>query len=87
MSENKDSQSFHTTDMNKYAHSLTVVNPLRVSVINSAIEKLQLPKGSNGLDAGCGIGCHTIPLAESIALGGHVMGFDLSSELISYASK
>jgi len=33
--------------------------------------------GSRGLDAGCGIGSHTLLLAEAVAPDGHVTGLDL----------
>jgi demethylmenaquinone methyltransferase/2-methoxy-6-polyprenyl-1,4-benzoquinol methylase len=52
-----------------------------------AIDALQLPSGSWGLDAGCGIGSHTVLLAEAVAPGGNVTGLDLSAHLLQQARK
>lgn len=67
------------------AHMLRLSDFLRKPVIRSAIEALQLPSGSRGLDAGCGIGSNTFLLAEAVAPGGHVTGLDLSSEFLVHA--
>ena len=67
--------------MDTYAHKLYLADFLREPVIRSAIQSLQLPSGSCGLDAGCGIGSHTLLLAEAVAPDGHVTGLDLSTEL------
>ena len=53
--------------------------------IRSAIRALQLPLGSRGLDAGCGIGTHTLWLAQTTSPGGHVMGIDISPECLARA--
>ena len=55
--------------------------------IHSAIGALQLPPGSRGLDAGCGIGTHTLWLAEAVSPGGHVTGVDISPEYLARAEK
>jgi ubiquinone/menaquinone biosynthesis C-methylase UbiE len=68
--------------MDTYAHKLYLSDLLREPVIRSAIQALQLPSGSRGLDAGCGIGSHTLLLAEAVAPAGHVTGLDLSPELL-----
>ena len=60
---------------------------LRDPVVKSAIQTLQLSPGSHGLDVGCGIGNHTLLLAEAVLPAGHVIGIDLSSEQIAYARK
>lgn len=62
-----------------------VWNSLRESVLCSAIQALQLPPGSQGLDAGCGIGLQCPPLAEAVGPRGHVTGLDLSPELLAHA--
>jgi len=46
------------------------------------IEALQLPAGSCGLDAGCGIGLQSLLLADEVGLTGHVTGLDISSEML-----
>jgi ubiquinone/menaquinone biosynthesis C-methylase UbiE len=73
--------------MHTYAHMLSLFNHLRAPIIHSAIQALGLPAGSRGLDAGCGIGSHTLLLAEAVAPGGHVTGLDLSPELLAHARR
>ena len=68
-------------DMASWIHRLTV------PAIRSAIRALQLPAGSQGLDAGCGIGTHTLWLAEAVSPGGHVTGVDMSSECLARAEE
>ncbi len=70
-------------DIDSYMHSLLVANPLRESTLRAAIEILQLPHGSRGLDAGCGIGLQCLLLAETVGLTGHVTGVDVSTELLN----
>ena len=55
--------------------------------IRSAIRALQLPSGSRGLDAGCGIGTHTLWLAETISPGGYITGIDISPECLARAQE
>jgi len=70
------------TDMDAYIWRLTESNPLREPTLRSVIEALQLPPGSQGLDAGCGIGLQALLLAEATGSMGHVTGLDLSPELL-----
>ena len=72
-------------DTDTYVQMLSLSNFLREPVIRSAIQALQLPSGSRGLDAGCGIGSHTLWLAEAVAPAGHVTGLDLSPEVLVHA--
>jgi ubiquinone/menaquinone biosynthesis C-methylase UbiE len=58
---------------------------LREPVFRSAIQALQLPSGSRGLDAGCGPGLQTLLLAEAVGPAGHVTGLDLSPEIVAHA--
>jgi demethylmenaquinone methyltransferase/2-methoxy-6-polyprenyl-1,4-benzoquinol methylase len=62
-----------------------VSNPLREPILRSAIQALQLPSGSRGLDAGCGIGLPALLLAEAVGPAGHVTGVDLSPEFLVVA--
>ncbi|MFC2007930.1 class I SAM-dependent methyltransferase [Chloroflexota bacterium] len=62
-------------------------NPLRESTLRAMIEALQLPAGSCGLDAGCGIGLQCLFLAEEVGLTGHVTGLDISSEFLNRGRK
>ncbi len=73
------------TDTNTYIQQLKAFNPLRESLIREAIRILQLPAGSKGLDAGCGIGLQTFLLAEEVGPFGHVTGLDISAEFLQYA--
>ena len=61
-------------------------NPLRDPAIREAIRMLELPEGSNGLDAGCGIGSHTVLLAEAVGPGGHVTGLELFADFVTHAT-
>lgn len=47
------------TDTESYIKGLEVTNPLTEPIVRSAIQTLQIPFGSRGLDAGCGIGLQT----------------------------
>ena len=60
-------------------------NLLREPVLRSAIQDLHFPKGSRGLDAGCGIGLQTLLLAEAVGSAGHITGLDLSPEFLDIA--
>jgi demethylmenaquinone methyltransferase/2-methoxy-6-polyprenyl-1,4-benzoquinol methylase len=59
--------------------------PLRDPAIRQAIQMLDLPEGSHGLDAGCGIGSHTLLLAETVGPEGHVTGLDLFADFVAHA--
>jgi len=56
-----------------------VSNPLREPTIRAMIKALQLPEGSKGLDAGCGIGLQCLLLAEEVGPNGHITGLDVSA--------
>ncbi|MDI6857418.1 MAG: methyltransferase domain-containing protein [Dehalococcoidia bacterium] len=68
-----------------YARKLLLSDVLREPVIRAAIEALELPPGSRGLDAGCGIGSHTLLLAKAVAPTGHVTGVDMCPEFLARA--
>jgi demethylmenaquinone methyltransferase/2-methoxy-6-polyprenyl-1,4-benzoquinol methylase len=71
--------------LSSYLERLIDTHPLREKVLKRIIREINLPRGSRGLDAGCGLGIQTLWLAEEIGLEGHVTGFDLSTEFIAYA--
>jgi len=73
------------TGTGAYIEKMTAVNPLMEPVAVSAIRALALPAGSEGLDAGCGIGLDVLRLVEAVGPGGHVTGLDLSKEHLSTA--
>ncbi len=70
-----------------YAWKLALSDQLRASTIRDAVEWLGLPAGSRGVDAGCGIGSHTTILAETVGVGGWVVGIDISQELVRHARR
>ncbi len=72
-------------DADGYANKLYLSDFLREPTIRCAIQALGLPRSSRGLDAGCGIGSHTLLLAEAVAVDGHVTGLDLSPEFLARA--
>ena len=43
-------------DIDCHVQMLRLFNPLREPVLRSAIQALQFPQGSRGLDVGCGKG-------------------------------
>jgi demethylmenaquinone methyltransferase/2-methoxy-6-polyprenyl-1,4-benzoquinol methylase len=75
------------TDVDFYVRVAYDSNSLREHVLRAAIQELQLPVGSRGLDAGCGIGLQALLLAEAVGPAGHITGLDLSPELLVYAEE
>lgn len=75
------------TDTDAYIRQMAVSNALMQPTVYPAIQALQLPPGSHGLDAGCGIGLQGLLLAEAVGPTGHVSGVDISPEFILYADK
>lgn len=73
--------------MDLYIQRLVESNPLREPLLRSVIHALQLPWGSRGLDAGCGVGLQALLLAEAVGPDGHVTGLDVSPELLGYAQE
>jgi len=73
------------TDTGAYIQRLEVSNPLIERTVRSAIQALQLPLGSRGLDAGCGIGFQALLLAEAVGPGGQVTGLDISPAFLRHA--
>ena len=74
-------------DTDEYARLLELSNHLRKSVIRRVIQMLQLPKGSRGLDAGCGSGSIALMLSEAVGTNGTVTGLDLSAGLLAIATE
>ena len=58
------------------------IHHLTEPAIRSAISALQLPAGSWGLDAGCGVGDHALWLVEVVSPGGQVTGIDISPDCL-----
>ena len=72
-----------TSDLSNYV----CLSEFRKPLFKLIIKSLDLPKGSKGLDAGCGIGFYTKILAKFIGSYGTVIGIDLSKGFINYANK
>jgi demethylmenaquinone methyltransferase/2-methoxy-6-polyprenyl-1,4-benzoquinol methylase len=72
---------------NAYIQRLAVSNPLIEPTVYSGIRALQLPSGSRGLDAGCGIGLQALLLAEAVGPAGHITGLDISPEFLLRAEE
>jgi len=75
------------TDVDTYIQRLLVFDPLSKPIVCSAIQALKLLPGSRGLDIGCGIGAHTMMMAEAVGSNGHVTGIDIEPKFIAYAKK
>lgn len=73
------------TSLEQYIKSLELANPLRKPIISKIIESLHIPKGSRGLDTGCGIGMYTLLLAEAVGPEGYVTGLDITKEFLEVA--
>jgi demethylmenaquinone methyltransferase/2-methoxy-6-polyprenyl-1,4-benzoquinol methylase len=73
------------TDIDTFVQIAHVFDALREPVLLSAIQDLQLPLGSRGLDAGCGIGLQALLLAAAVGPAGHITGLDLSPHILIYA--
>jgi len=87
MEKNKSTTANDTPDTDYYIRMMSVSEPLRKATLGSAIETLQLPSESRGLDAGCGIGLQALLLAEAVGPEGHVTGLDISHELLLHAQE
>ena len=72
------------TGIDLYIQRLLEANPLREPVLRSAIQALQLPSESRGLDVGCGIGLQALLLADEVGPEGHITGVDIVPEFLAY---
>lgn len=59
--------------------------PLRAPALRAIIEALQLPRGSHGLDVGCGIGRQAELITEVVGAPGQVTGLDFAAPLLHAA--
>lgn len=75
------------SDVNHTAQIASLLHRLREPIFQPAIEILELPPGSRGLDAGCGMGFQTLLLADTVGASGHVVGLDISPDLLAYAEQ
>ena len=75
----------NSTDL--YIQRLLESNPLRAPLLRAIIQSLQLPHGSRGLDAGCGIGLQCQLLLEAVGTDGRIVGLDILPELLAYGTQ
>jgi len=68
-----------------YLRLLAQSYPLREPALRLAVEALDPPPRSRGLDAGCGIGLPALLLGQAVGPGGHVTGLDLCSDFLACA--
>ena len=83
MTEKKTYPSDESLESKIYTHKMLWY--LREPVVQGAIQCLNLPAGSCGLDVGCGIGHITQLLADAIWPDGRVTGVDLSPDYLKHA--
>ena len=74
------------TDAGIYIQRSLEANPLRAPVLRAGIQSLGLPLGSNGLDAGSGIGLQALLLAEAVGPDGRITGIDIVPELLAFGN-
>jgi ubiquinone/menaquinone biosynthesis C-methylase UbiE len=74
----------NTMGSESYIEAMLVTSPLREPILRQMVKALELPKGSRGLDAGCGIGLQCLLLAKEVGPTGHVIGLDVSAEHLDY---
>jgi SAM-dependent methyltransferase len=65
--------------------SWMVDNPLSMRRTSSAVSHLQLAPGMNVLDAGCGPGRLSVPIAEAVAPQGKVLAVDVQPDMLRRA--
>jgi ubiquinone/menaquinone biosynthesis C-methylase UbiE len=75
------------SNVDLYIQRLLETNPLRKPLLRTIIQSLQLPQGSRGLDAGCGIGLQCQLLLEAVGTDGHIVGLDILPELLAYGTQ
>jgi len=63
-----------------FTKSLERMNRFQEPEAHALIADLELPRGSRGLDVGCGVGLYALWLAEAIAPGGRVTGIEPTAE-------
>lgn len=68
-----------------YPRRMYEAEPLRKHYIHAAVRELRLPRGSRGLDAGCGLGLQALLLADAVGPDGHVTCLDISPRFLDYA--
>ena len=70
-----------------YMEKLYLSDPLQDPLIRRVVREIGLPRGSRGLDAGCGVGLQLPALAEAVGAGGHVTGLDILPRFLEEAGR
>lgn len=70
-----------------YLRMMIDTHHLREGALKAAIKALELPDGSHGLDAGCGLGLLARIMAQEIGGKGHVTGIDINEDFLQYATE
>ncbi len=68
-----------------FTKSLERMNYFQEPEARALIGDLGLPKGSRGLDVGCGVGLYALWLAEAIGVRGRVVGIEPTAERVEAA--
>ena len=74
------------SDGSSVIRRLLEADALRRPVLRAAINAAGLPRGSAGIDVGCGIGLQARLLAEAVGADGRVTGLDIDPELVAHAA-
>jgi ubiquinone/menaquinone biosynthesis C-methylase UbiE len=65
--------------------ALELMNRFQEPELRAIIADLELPRGSRGLDVGCGVGLYTLWLAEAVGAEGRVLGIEPVAERVEAA--
>ena len=74
-------------DAKAYMEKFYLSDPLQDPLIRRVVQAIDLPEGSRGLDAGCGVGLQIPPLAQAVGAGGHITGLDIRPEFLEEAGR
>ena len=72
-------------DAEPFTTALERMNRFQEPEARTLIADLGLPRGSHGLDVGCGVGLYTLWLAEAVGPQGRVVGIEPSAERVEAA--
>ncbi|MBN1837930.1 MAG: class I SAM-dependent methyltransferase [Spirochaetales bacterium] len=70
-----------------YMEQLYLSDPLQEPLIRRVVAAIGLPRGSRGLDAGCGVGLQLPALAEAVGEAGRITGLDIQPEFLEEARR
>ncbi len=73
-----------SNETSDYLRQLLVSLKLREPALREAVHALDPPRGSRGLDVGCGAGLQCMMLAEAVGPEGSVTGVDVATEFLEH---